>query len=73
MTPSPTSIDRIVLPTDSTIRATRSAEYDTYFRISRSDDAHAWSVSALTVVTAIPADLPQSTLNNDSRLRRLDA
>ncbi|ORI19398.1 hypothetical protein BJD99_04185 [Rhodococcus sp. 1163] len=73
MTPSPTSIDRVVLPTDSTIPITRSAEYETYFRISRSDDAHAWAVSALAVVTAITTDLPQSTLDNDSRLRLLDA
>ncbi|WP_128645452.1 hypothetical protein [Rhodococcus sp. BS-15] len=73
MTPTPTSIDRVVLPTDSTIPVARSAEYDTYFRISRSDDAHAWAVSALAVVTAITTDLPQSTLDNDSRLRLLDA
>ncbi|AMY56309.1 hypothetical protein CH294_26030 [Rhodococcus sp. 14-2483-1-1] len=73
MTPSPTSIDRVVLPTDSTIPVARSAEYDTYFRISRSNDPHAWAVSALTVVTAITTDLPQSTLDNDSRLRLLDA
>ncbi|WP_032387930.1 hypothetical protein [Rhodococcoides fascians] len=73
MTPSPTSIDRVVLPTDSTIPIARSAEYDTYFRISRSNDPHAWAVSALTVVTAITTDLPQSTLDNDSRLRLLDA
>lgn len=47
----------------------RGAEDDTYFRISRSDDAHAWTVSALT---SIIAELSRSTLNNDSLLRRLD-
>ncbi len=73
MTPSPQSIDRIVLPTDSTIPIARSTEYDTYFRISRSDDPHTWAMSALAVVTTITTDLPRSTLSNDSRLRLLDA
>jgi hypothetical protein len=46
MTPSPQSIDRVVLPTDSTIPIARSTEYDTYFRTARSRSSSEYFVGA---------------------------
>ena len=68
MTTSPQSIDRIILPTDSTVPIARSGEYDTYFRITRSDDPHQWAVGALHVITTVTHDLPDSSLDSESRI-----